>query len=159
MPGFIDNVFGSRTYCGDAIRDPRTTRSSAACTTATPSTNAGLEKRDINTAELYGGRAALKIDLDDNWTVTPTVMHQYAKYNGFGGADLSLGDLQAQRFRGDEYRKDQFTQAALTVEGKIWNFDLTYAGAYMDRPTEIDRRLHRLCGGLRQQVYLLRRHR
>ena len=63
-------------------------------------------------------------------------MHQYAKYDGFPGVDVSLGDLKAQRFRGDEYRKDQFTQAALTVEGKIWNFDLTYAGAYMDRPTE-----------------------
>ena len=142
--GFIDNVFGSRTYCGDAVTipdpddpDDPDKRITVGCVhNGYTVTNAGLEKRDINTAELYGGRAALKIDLDDNWTVTPTVMHQYARYDGFGGADLSLGDLQAQRFRGDEYRKDQFTQAALTVEGKIWNFDLTYAGAYMDRPTE-----------------------
>ncbi len=29
---------------------------------------------------------------------------------------------------------DKFTQYALTVEGKIGNFDITYAGAYMDRP-------------------------
>ena len=29
----------------------------------------------------------------------------------------------------------RFWQAALTVQGKIGNFDLTYAGAYMDRPT------------------------
>ena len=32
-------------------------------------------------------------------------------------------------------RKDRFWQAALTVQGKIANFDVTYAGAYMDRPT------------------------
>ena len=31
--------------------------------------------------------------------------------------------------------KDRFWQAALTVQGKIANFfDVTYAGAYMDRP-------------------------
>ena len=29
---------------------------------------------------------------------------------------------------------DRFWQAALTVEGKIHNFDVTYAGAYMDHP-------------------------
>ncbi|MES2119119.1 MAG: TonB-dependent receptor [Pseudomonadota bacterium] len=127
--GFIDNVFGSRTYCGDAIPD-------GCIRNGYTVTNAGLERRDINTAELYGGRAALKIDLDDNWTVTPTIMHQFAKYEGFPGAAVDLGDLQAQRFSNNEYRKDQFTQAALTIEGKIWNFDLTYAGAYMDRPTE-----------------------
>ncbi len=34
-----------------------------------------------------------------------------------------------------EPSKDRFWQAALTVQGKIANFDVTYAGAYMDRPT------------------------
>ena len=35
----------------------------------------------------------------------------------------------------NEIAKDRFWQAALTVEGKIANFfDVTYAGAYMDRP-------------------------
>ncbi|MEO6225112.1 MAG: TonB-dependent receptor [Sphingomicrobium sp.] len=134
-PGFIDNVYGSRTYCGTPIKDSG--GETIGCNHDGFSVNnSAYLKRDINDAEMYGGRAALKIDLDDNWTVTPTIMHQYAKYNGFGGADVSLGDLQAQRFRGDEYRKDQFTQAALTIEGKIWNFDVTYAGAYMDRPTQ-----------------------
>lgn len=133
--GFIDNVHGTRTYCGSPVYDSG--GQIVGCVHNGFSVdNSAFVKRDINSAELYGGRAALKIDLDDNWTVTPTVMHQYAKYNGFPGFDPTVGDLQVQRFRGDEYRKDQFTQAALTVEGKIWNFDLTYAGAYMDRPTD-----------------------
>ena len=38
--------------------------------------NAAFLKTDINDSQIYGGRAALKIDLDDNWTVTPTIMHQ-----------------------------------------------------------------------------------
>ena len=91
-------------------------------------------ENNINTVTNYGGRAALKIDLDDNWTVTPTVMHQYYKQDGFFAFDPLLGDLNDSRFR-NEYRKQYFTQAALTVEGKIWNFDLTYAGAYLDHPT------------------------
>ena len=45
-----------------------------------------------------------------------------------------LGDLETQRFR-KEPGKDKFTQYALTVEGKVGNFDITYAGAYMRRPT------------------------
>ena len=62
-------------------------------------------------------------------------MHQYSSLDGFYAYDPTLGDLNVQRFK-DEYAKDQFTQAALTIEGKIANFDLTYAGAYLDRPTE-----------------------
>jgi len=141
VPGFIDNVAGSRTYCGDPVRGPDPDNPGedkiVGCVHNgfTVNNNAFL-KRDINGSRLYGGRAALKIDLDDNWTVTPTIMHQSAKYEGFAGVDPTLGGLNVQRFRGDEYRKDKFTQAALTVEGKIWNFDLTYAGAYMDRPQE-----------------------
>ena len=34
-----------------------------------------------------------------------------------------------------EYRRDKFIQAALTIEGKIGNWDVTYAGAYLDRKT------------------------
>ena len=44
--------------------------------------NSAFVKKNFNTNKTYGGRAALKIDLDDNWTVTPTIMHQNVKYQG-----------------------------------------------------------------------------
>ena len=121
--GYIDNIAGSRTYYifADAIPDITVN-------------NAGLVKKNFNDQDIYGGRAALKIDLDDNWTVTPTILHQNLKANGFFGEDPALGDFKVQRFF-DEVRKDKFTQAALTVQGKIGNFDVTYAGAYLDRRT------------------------
>ena len=97
-------------------------------------TNAGLEENDFNDIKTYGGRAALKIDLDENWTVEPTFMYQKMKANGVFFYDPELGDLNIDRFR-DERSKDRFWQAALTIQGKIANFDVTYAGAYMDRPT------------------------
>jgi len=117
--GYIDNVFGQRTYrnaAGDLVFD-----------------NADLVENNFNDQYTYGGRAALKIDLDENWTVTPTIMHQYAKSHGVFYMDEDQGDLEVQRFR-PEKTWDKFTQYALTVEGKIANFDLTYAGAYMHRP-------------------------
>ncbi|HEU4697342.1 MAG TPA: TonB-dependent receptor [Sphingomicrobium sp.] len=132
--GFVDNVFGSRTYCGDAVRNSDGDIIGCVHNGITVNNQAFL-KDNIGQQETYGGRAALKIDLDEDWTVTPTIMHQYYKQDGFYAFDPTQGDLNVQRFRGDEYRRDKFTQAALTVEGKISDFDLTYAGAYMNRPT------------------------
>jgi len=121
--GYIDNIFGTRTYYGFDPDVPDLTV-----------TNAGLEKKNFNDQDVYGGRAALKIDLDDNWTATPTFMYQKTKANGVFYYDPELGDLKIDRFR-KEPTRDRFWQAALTVQGKIHNFDVTYAGAYMDRPT------------------------
>jgi len=121
--GYIDNIHGERDYYifDDSIPDLHVE-------------NTGLEKNNFNDQRIYGGRAALKVDLDDNWTVTPTVFHQNLKADGAFFYDPNLGDLEIDRFF-DEVRKDKFTQAALTIEGKLANFDITYAGAYLDRKT------------------------
>ena len=131
--GFIDNVFGSRTYCGDTIYDDDGFASGCILNGPTV-TNAGLEERNFNDQDIWGGRAALKVDLNYNWTVTPTFMYQKTKANGVFFYDPDVGDLKIDRFR-EERSRDRFWQAALTVQGKVWNFDVTYAGAYMDRPT------------------------
>ena len=122
--GFIDNIAGSRTYYTNSGGIPDSTI-----------TNAGLTKNDFNYQRIYGGRAALKVDLDDNWTAEPTFMYQKSYANGVFFFDPKLGDLKVDRFR-HEWFKDRFWQAALTVQGKIANFDITYAGAYMDRPNK-----------------------
>jgi outer membrane receptor protein involved in Fe transport len=77
---------------------------------------------------------ALKLDIGDNWTVTPTVMGQTVDTQGFFGYDPGIGDLQVAHF-GPENSQDSFVQSALTVEGKIGDFDLTYAGAFLKRTT------------------------
>ncbi len=116
--GFIDNVPGSRSFLpqpGGVTVD-----------------NAGFVERDYNDTETYGGRAALKIDLDDTWTVTPTLLYQEQRSHGSYGYDPKVGDLEVQRFY-PEYRRDRFAQAALTIEGQVGNWDVTYAGALLDR--------------------------
>jgi iron complex outermembrane recepter protein len=96
--------------------------------------NAAYVSNNYNTSETKGGRAALKVDLGDNWTVTPTVMGQSVNSNGFFGYDPGVGDLDVTHF-GPERSDDTFLQSALTVAGKFSNFDITYAGAFMKRTT------------------------
>jgi outer membrane receptor protein involved in Fe transport len=134
--GFIDNVPGTRTYCGTPVIDTETGDIVGCIKNGITINNAAFVEDNINVRKVYGGRAALKIDLNENWTVTPSIMHQYSSLDGFYAYDPTLGDLNVQRFRGDEYIKDKFTQVALTIQGKISDFDLTYAGAYLNRPTE-----------------------
>ncbi|MFN9377061.1 MAG: TonB-dependent receptor domain-containing protein [Novosphingobium sp.] len=54
------------------------------------------------------------------------------KSQGSFAYDPRVGDLKLQRFA-PEFLNDKWVQAALTIEGKIGNWDVTYAGAYLDR--------------------------
>jgi outer membrane receptor protein involved in Fe transport len=114
--GFIDNVAGTRTYptAGITIN------------------NDAIAKNDFNTVDKLGARAALGIDLNENWTITPSIMAQQEHSRGSFGYDPSVGYLEVQHYY-PEYSKDSWYQAALTIQGKIADLDLTYAGGYMSR--------------------------
>lgn len=116
--GYIDNVAGSRCF----LPQP-----GGFCV----NNNAFVEE-NYNDTETWGGRAALKVDLNDSWTVTPAVAYQEMKSHGSFAYDPRVGDLKLQRFA-PEFLNDKWVQAALTIEGKIGNWDVTYAGAYLDR--------------------------
>jgi outer membrane receptor protein involved in Fe transport len=137
--GYIDNVFGEVTLCGDPVMGPNPDPPPAEITVGCVHNgihfdNKKFVKKNFNDVTTYGGRAALKVDLDENWTILPTFMYQKAKVHGVFWEDKGLGDLQTVRFQ-PELTKDRFWQAALTIQGKVANFfDITYAGAYMDRP-------------------------
>jgi outer membrane receptor protein involved in Fe transport len=122
--GYIDNIAASRTYYTPAVPFG---------VTPLTITNTGLPKNNFNDQEVYGGRAALKVDLGENWTAEPTFMYQKSYAHGVDFYDPKLGDLKIDQFR-PVRSWDRFWQAALTIQGKIHNFDITYAGAYMDRP-------------------------
>ncbi len=126
--GWVDNVRGTRTYRGDIS------------TTADDFTvnNAQYAKDNYNTIDTTGARAALRIELNDNWTLTPSVQMQEQKGKGASGDDLSSfapGDYAVKHFRA-EYANDKWYQVGLTVEGKIGNFDLTYSGNHLHRDVD-----------------------
>ena len=77
-------------------------------------------------------RAALGIDLNSNWTVTPSIMAELERTSGVFAFDSTLGDLEVGHFL-PEFVKDKWYQAALTVQGKIADLDVLYAGGYMHR--------------------------
>jgi outer membrane receptor protein involved in Fe transport len=134
--GYIDNVFGERTFTGtypDGVGPP------LAGTQIPPITvnNANAVHDNYNTAQTRGGRAALKIDLNENWSITPTVMTQSAHVNGLYAFDPSIGDLEVSH-RFPEHSVDRWIQSALTVQGKIGNFDLVYTGAHLNRSDHYD---------------------
>ena len=89
-------------------------------------------QNNFNPVEKYGGRVALRWDLAPNWTLTPTVFAQETIAHGVFGYEPQFGDLKVQQFSPDRSR-DRFYQAAATLTGKVGNFDVTYAGAYMER--------------------------
>ncbi|QCI94494.1 TonB-dependent receptor [Novosphingobium sp. EMRT-2] len=120
--GYIDNVPGTRTYTL-ADNDPSTNLTI---------NNARYVKKDFNTVDTYGGRAALKVDLDDNWTVTPQVVYQKQRAHGSFLFDPRLGDLKVTDYATD-LNRDEWVQAALTIQGKLSDWDVTYAGGYFDR--------------------------
>lgn len=94
--------------------------------------NAQFAGSAYNTVDTTGGRAELKFDLGDHWTVLPTVQGQSVSTKGFFGYDPAVGDLEVVHFS-PEKSHDDWIQTALTVEGKISSFDLIYAGAYLKR--------------------------
>ncbi|MBP8098527.1 MAG: TonB-dependent receptor, partial [Arenimonas sp.] len=123
--GYIDNVQGTRTYPGwDADSGGNGTIE-----------NSAVAGKDFNDVSTSGARAALKLDFGENWSVTPSVMTQKQTTNGNFSMDPVIGDLKIQKWFPEKY-DDKFTQSALTVQGKIGNFDLTYAFSHLTRDLE-----------------------
>jgi outer membrane receptor protein involved in Fe transport len=130
--GYIDNVIATRTYPTSKGCISNSELPTPGCV-QTP----GRAKANYNDVDTYGARAALRVDLNDSWTVTPMVMGQKQVANGNFSYDPQVGDLEIAHYY-PERTKDEWVQAALTVEGKIGNFDVVYAGAYLDRDDVVD---------------------
>jgi outer membrane receptor protein involved in Fe transport len=124
--GWIDNKLASRTYTID-VEDPDDDYTS---------TNDEFVEKNYNTIDTWGARAALRVNLNDNWSMTPSFMYQKMEQEGSWGDDLrdvmASGDHAVAHFR-DEYSNDEWWQAGLTIEGKAGNFDVVYSGNYLDR--------------------------
>lgn len=124
--GYIDNVHGSRTFAVSGITQD----------------NADLVEKNYNDVDTYGARMALGIELDDNWTVTPTLMGQVQKTHGSFAQERSSavsGKLQTVQYN-PEGSKDEWYQAALTITGQVGNWDLVATGGILNRKdhTEFD---------------------
>jgi outer membrane receptor protein involved in Fe transport len=115
-PGFIDNVRSTRVFPVSGIALD----------------NSARVEDNYNDWTRTGARVALGIELNDSWTLTPSVMAQKTKAHGVSAFDPLEGDLKVAHAL-PESIEDEWVQAALTLQGKIGNWDMTYAGAYLKR--------------------------
>jgi len=136
-PGYIDNVPNTLTYPAQAA--------GGGLLGGGPFTinNAATAKNDYNDSETYGARAALKVNLGDSWSITPMLMTQITESNGIFAEEIEtpallaaetnpIGPNQVSHFL-PESSYDDFTDAALTVDGKLGTWDVMYATSFMKR--------------------------
>ncbi|MDE2407778.1 MAG: TonB-dependent receptor [Xanthomonadaceae bacterium] len=128
--GYVDNLHGTRKYPTSGI----------------VADNANLAKNNYNTADTAGIRGALRFELNDRWTITPQLIAQKQKAYGSAGIDPMVGSAaagydassagMAVKHFNPESSNDRWYQAAMTVEGKIGNFDLTYVFSHLKRDVD-----------------------
>ena len=125
-PGYIDNVLSTRVL-PDLRHRGRQQR---------------LRRRQLQRlAETYGARVALGIDLNDTWTLTPTRHGAEARRRMASSLTTALvGDLEVAHCMPERHRR-QVGAGRAHLEGKIGNWDLTYAGAYLKRDDDTRIRL------------------
>lgn len=111
--GYIDNVLGVSPMRGG--RD-----------------NSSAVEENINWADTKGGRISAKWFVNDDWSITASVISQQSEVGGLNNYDPSVGDLQTVKFFRDT-RDDDWTQGALTIEGRIGNIDIISITSYFDR--------------------------
>jgi iron complex outermembrane recepter protein len=130
--GYIDNVAGSRTYptCYTNLA-----LNFECAPTGIVDNNADVAEDNYNTVDTYGARVALGIDLNEDWTVTPQVMGQYQESQGIFAEQQTVGPRQTTHFF-PEWNEDSWIQAALTVEGRISNFDIVFAASNLGRDVD-----------------------
>lgn len=134
-PGFIDNVAGTHTFSNANIRaglDPVADAALIAIAQDITVDNNSIAEKNFNEATTIGARAALRVDLNDNWTATAGVMFQDLESAGVWDHDPTVGDLQVQRWMPD-FANDEWTQLSLKVEGEVAGGTLTATFADLDR--------------------------
>ena len=100
--------------------------------------NSAFVNKNDNTVETSGLRALLKIDLNDNWSITPGIIAQKSKNEGYWEHNPEFfGELETGRLWPAQ-GEDDWYQASLTLDGSIGDIDVVYAGAYLDRQQDYE---------------------
>ena len=120
--GYVDNVLGTT---GDYSPENGTRD------------NAAFVEDDINDYEVYGGRAFLRWQPDNNWTTDLGVVYQYSELGSLFDYNPAFGDLNTIKFK-DERSTDEWYNLSLTVQADLGFANLTVAAGYHDRRIDYD---------------------
>ena len=121
--GFIDNVQGTTPICDSDL---------ARCDINGARSNASAVENDWNETEINGGRIAGRWFINDNWTLTGTIVGQETKVSAENTFDATVGDLQLIAFSPDTF-EDEWTQFGLVIEADLGWANFISATSYFDR--------------------------
>jgi len=123
LGGFIDQVPTTMTFPGPQ---------------SSTVDNSALVKDNANEITTTGMRGLLKIDLNDNWSVTPGIMVQQSDNEGYWEHNPDFfGELETGRLW-PATGEDDWYQASLTLNGSIGDIEVVYAGAYLNRQQDYE---------------------
>jgi iron complex outermembrane receptor protein len=96
--------------------------------------NADVAENDVNSGDVYGGRAQLRWWVNEEWTADFTGIFEHSEADGFSDVNLNtnLDELQQRRYE-KESTEDEWYQLALTLEGPVAGLDGTVSVSYFDR--------------------------
>ncbi|MEM9689276.1 MAG: TonB-dependent receptor [Pseudomonadota bacterium] len=109
--------------------------------------NAAFAGEDVNSSTWSGGRAMLRFNPNDQWTIDVGAIFQNYELDGFGDADLNqqnyadtgafptFGERDQVRFN-DEFWQDEWYQTSITIEGNLDFGNIIFTGSYFDRDSE-----------------------
>lgn len=150
--GYIDNVFSTFTRQGTDLGFARRTGGVVPVDSVVIN-NGAIADKDINEVDYTGARASLKWQINDDWDALLAIAYQ--KIDGEGvfyqhpnGSESGCGvtadcttstqklkPLQVTVFT-PATTEDEFINTALTINGKVGDLDLVYAGAYLTREAQ-----------------------
>lgn len=157
--GYIDNVYSTFTrrntdvgiyYANYAIGCSVGTPTNGMCPTGSKASafgvppgspvinNAANVQNNFNPVRYQGIRASLLTQITDDWSLLITQMYQTLHSDGVfyelpkSSEGVPLADYQTTTFT-PNYNNDYFENTAWVVNGKLWELNLVYAGAYLNR--------------------------
>ena len=131
--GYIDNVQGTISFAESSriINQDATDIYGVA-------DNAAFVEEDFNESSYTGARVSAMLDINEDWSLQVGFMTQELDADGVFDYSPQVGDLQVQRFSPDKL-KDEFDQINWTLEGRIGQLDVVYAGSFLER--DLDQRI------------------
>ena len=131
--GFIDNVYG---HTADASAIGKTWRPDNRALPlygayGTLDNSAVLED-NWNEADIVGGRAHLRWEMSDDWSLTGTMFHQSTDSGAGNYYDPFVGDLEVVRFH-NKFPEEDFVMYSVVLDGGLGFAQIVAAVSYYDR--------------------------
>ena len=148
--GYIDNVRGTRSVAqsgrfrratdlrqnGTLVGNQATGQGGANLSGVTflQADNSGLVEDNFNDADYRGFRVTALWKFAPDWSLKVAHSRQGLDTDGVFSEDPTLGEYKIERFEQDK-TKDNFSNTAWTVEGRLGALEMVYSGAYTERET------------------------